>query len=126
MAVQLRQFNLEKREPSEVQKVRLFPCHRIYINKSLSCEILPAYRSNHSRVSIRLNLSSQSKGKELWELNCSLLKELAYARLVKQCIQDIVYTYACPIYSHQYIESQGARKDLQMTISDDCFSKHCE
>ena len=116
-----RQFTWRKGNPVKCARLDFFLVTESILSKCLSCEILPAYRSDHSRVSIRLNLSSQSRGKGLWKLNCSLLKELAYIRLVKQCIQDTVYTYACPIYSHQYIESHEAKKDLQMTISDDLF-----
>ena len=116
-----RQFTWRKGNPVKCARLDFFLVTESILSKCLSCEILPAYRSDHSRVLIRLNLSSQLRGKGLWKLNCSLLKELAYIRLVKQCIQDTIYTYACPIYSNQYIESQQARKDLQMTISDDLF-----
>ena len=114
----------EKSNPVKCARLDFFLVSDSILNKSLSCEILPAYKSDHSRVSLRLNLSSQSRGRGLWKFNCSLLKDSTYLQLVKEVIQESIYSYICPIYSSQYMESQEGRKDMQMTIKGRSFSRN--
>ena len=116
-----RQFSWRKSNPVKCARIDYFLVSNSVLNKSLSCDILPAYRSDHSRVSLRLSLSYQSRGKGLWKFNCSLLKDLSYHKLVKSVIQETMCRYVCPVYSEQYIECQGSRKDIEITIEDDLF-----
>ena len=116
-----RQFSWRKRNPVKCARLDFFLVSDSILNKSLSCEILPAYRSDHSRVSLRLNLSDQSRGRGLWKFNCSLLKDLTYHELVKNAIQETIFSYICPVYSFNYMKSQESRKDMKMTIEDDLF-----
>ena len=118
---QRKQFSWRKVNPVKCARLDFFLVSDSVLSKCLTCEILPGYRSDHSRVSLRLSLSSQPRGRGLWKLNCSLLKDLNYLDMVKQTISETIKNYACPIYADDYIKSQDARKDIQMTINDALF-----
>ena len=53
-----------------------------------SCKILPGYRSDHSRIEFDLVLNSFTKGKGIWYLNCSLLKDPDYLNCIKHCVAE--------------------------------------
>ena len=116
-----KQFTWRKRNPVKCARLDFFLVSDSILNNSLSCEILPGYRSDHSRVSLRLNLSEQSRGRGLWKLNCSLLKDLSYLQMVKEVIHETITGYACPLYSDEYLKCREARQDIQMTVRDDLF-----
>ena len=116
-----KQFSWRKSNPVKCSRIDYFLVSQSILNKTASCEILPAYRSDHSRVSLRLNLTSQPRGRGLWKFNCSLLKDLTYLNIVKETIRNVVHEYACPIYSSEYISSQEARQHVQMIIDDSLF-----
>ena len=115
------QYTWRKSNPLKCARLDFFLVTHSLLNKTLSCEILPAYRTDHSRVSLRLKLTSQTRGRGFWKFNCSLLKEPDYLKLTKQVIVDTIKRYACPIYSEDYMSSLGARESIQLTISDDLF-----
>ena len=46
---------------------------------------------------------------------------MAYLDLVKRNIEKVVYDYACPVYSDDYIRCQEARENIQMTVNDSLF-----
>lgn len=116
-----KQFSWRKINPVKCARLDFFLISDSVLSKSLSCEILPAYRSDHSRVTLRLNLSSQVRGRGLWKFNCSLLSDLTFVGVVDGVIQETIQSYACPIYSDEYLKNKEARKDLQLTIKDDLF-----
>ena len=115
------QYTWRKGNPLKCARLDFFLVSDSILNKTLSCEILPAYRTDHSRVSLRLKLTSQTRGKGFWKLNCSLLKDLEYLQMVKRVIQETVQSYACPIYSNDYVGSPAARETIQLTIGDNLF-----
>ena len=63
-------------------------------------QILPGYRSNHSRIELDLFLNSFTKGKGIWRLNCSLLRDPEYLKCVKNCINKVRQQYAIPVYQY--------------------------
>ena len=91
------------------------------LNRALSCEILPAYRSDHSRMYLRLKLAFESRGRGFWKFNCSLLKDINYLQLVKRVIIETVWSYACPIYTESYARNPEARVNIAFTINDSLF-----
>ena len=51
-------------------------------------KIKPGYRSDHALVECLFKLDNLNKGHGLWKMNNSLLKDLEYETLIKQCIND--------------------------------------
>ena len=60
-----------------------------------TCKLLLGYRSDHSRIELNLFLNSFTKGKGLWRLNRSLLRDPNYVKCVKTCSND-EKTICCP------------------------------
>ena len=116
-----KQFSWRRANPVKCARLDFFLVSDSILNKCLACEILPGYRSDHSRVSLRLNLSSQPRGRGVWKFNCSLLKDLDYLNVIKELIIETIINYSCPIYSDEYIRNQEARQDIHMTINDALF-----
>ena len=85
-----------------------------------SCEILPGYRSDHSRIELDFVLNSFTKGKGIWHFNCSLLKYPDYLNCVKNCITEVKKQYAIPIYRLDNID-KIENKEIQFTVSDKMF-----
>ena len=103
---------------SSVQGKTFFLVSESVLNKTVSCEIIPAYRSDHPRVILRQKLNVQARGKGFWKLNCSLLNDSTFLELVKKVIQETVYSYACPaVYNEHYLLNPARRKHVQMTVN---------
>ena len=68
-------------------------------------DILPSYRSDHSPIVLLFQVNDFKKGKGLWKFNNSLLKDIEYANIVKQCIQQTKEQYMVPIYSYEYVRN---------------------
>lgn len=117
----LPQYTWRKNNPLKCARLDFFLITDSMLNRALSCEILPAYRSDHSRISLRLKLAFESRGKGFWKFNCSLLKDINYLRLVKRVIVETVWSYACPLYTESYATSLEARGNIAFTINDSLF-----
>ena len=116
-----KQYSWRKNNPVKCARLDFFLVSEEIVNKTVSCEMLPAYRSDHSRVALRLNLYDERRGRGFWKFNCSLLKDSDYLQLVKEVIQDIISSYACPVYSELYMTTLESRENIQMVISDVLF-----
>ena len=116
-----KQFSWRKNNPVKCARLDYFLVSESIVNKTVSCDIIPAYRSDHSRVVLKLNMNTQKRGRGFWQLNCSLLKDTVYIEIVKSVIKETIYSYACPVYSEQYLASSECRKEVRMTIDDALF-----
>ena len=116
-----KQFSWRKDNPVKCARLDFFLISESMLSKTVSCDIMPAYRSDHSRVVLRIKLNAQARGRGFWKLNCSLLKDLNYLEMVKRVIQDTINCYACLVYSKSYVTSLESRKAISMTINDVLF-----
>ena len=85
-------------------------------------DILPSYRSDHSTVVLSLKVNEFKKGKGLWKFNNSLLKDIEYAKLIKDCIQQIKEQYMIPVYDLEFVRN-NENCHIQLKISDQLFLK---
>ena len=69
---------------------------------------------------LSLKLNEFTKGKGLWKFNNSLLKDIEYAKLIRDCIQQTKEQYMIPVYNIEYI-SNNENFPIQMKISDQLF-----
>ena len=60
------------------------------VNQVLQSHIKPGFRSDHSYVSIDLQLNPIEKGRGYWKMNTSLLTDIEYVRLIKASITDCI------------------------------------
>ena len=80
-------------------------------------EIKPGYRSDHSIITLKLDIAKQPRGRGLFKLNVSLLKDSSYVKLVKKTIQNTVCEYAIPIYRTDYVIENPSRVELTISAS---------
>ena len=52
--------------------------------------ISPGFKTDHSLIKIYIALVNQKRGPGFWKLNCSLLKELDYVKIIKQTIHHTI------------------------------------
>lgn len=83
-------------------------------------DILPSYRSDHSTVVLSLHINEFQKGTGLWKFNNSLLKDIEYAKTVKECINRVKEQYMVPVYDIDFLQNDTF-DELQFTISDQLF-----
>ena len=116
-----KQYTWRKNNPLKCATLDFFLVTESMLNRALSCEILPAYRSGHYRMSLRLKLVFEPRGRGFWKFNCSLLKDINYFQLVKRVIMETVWSYACPIYTESYARNTKAKVNISFTINDSLF-----
>ena len=88
------------------------------LNMYANCDILPAYRSNHSRVTLELNISYPPPGRGTWKLNNSCLSDPKLIDLIKEDIAHINATYAATPYSTAYLTPNNAN-DIELMLLED-------
>ena len=91
-------------------------CLEGYVEKT---EIHPGYRSDHSMITLHLDITKQPRGRGLFKFNVSLLKDPNYIKLVKNTIQTTVCEYAVPIYRDDYVKENLT--SVEFTISSSLF-----
>ena len=78
--------------------------------------MIPGYRTDHSMITIRLNINEQVHGKGFFKFNKSLIRDSSYVEKVKQTIQRTVLQYALPVYSTDFMANHIG--EVGFTISD--------
>ena len=120
----LRRYTWRRKTPLRQARLDYFlvshPMHDIITN----CSINPGYRSDHSSLQIKILLSKFDRGRGLWKLNCSLLKDDKYISLVNKLIQEEKLKYAIPVYNLNYLNIMSS-EDIVFTINDGIFWKCC-
>ena len=58
-----------------------------------SANISPGFRTDHSMISLNIQLGTNTRGPGFWKLNCSLLKDVNYINTIKKIIQQTKDTY---------------------------------
>ena len=59
-------------------------------NRVRNCDIRPGYHSDHSTITLDIELETPPRGKGLWKCNAELLKEDDFKDLLVTSIEDIV------------------------------------
>ena len=91
-------------------------CLEGYVEKT---DIQPGYRSDHSIITLTLDMEQQKRGRGLFKFNASLLKDSSYVSLVKNTIQSTVCEYALPIYEREFVIKNHTQ--VELTISSSLF-----
>ena len=87
-----------------------------YVEKT---DIDPGYRSDHSIITLALDISKQPRGRGLFKFNVSLLTDKDYVALVKEVIKNTAFEYALPIYRYEYVMENVSK--VEMTIGPSLF-----
>ena len=80
-------------------------------------KIIPGYRSDHSMITMQLNLTKQKRGKGFYKMNTSLLKDKTYIQIIERTVRDTISTYALPVYSPFFVQDCPAEVEITMSWS---------
>ena len=111
-----------KLQSGDIQMGRLdfFLISESLVNFTQKERIHPAYRSDHSSISLSLIFNEILKTKTFWKFNNSLLKNHDYVNEIKQLIIDIKKQYAATPY---YADNIGsiANEHFKLNINPQLF-----
>ena len=85
-----------------------------------SCVVQPGYRTDHSFVIMKLGICKFKRGRGLWKLNCSLLKNKDYVILINNLVDREKVTYSAMVCNPISVAAIP-NSELQFTIADDTF-----
>ena len=63
-----------------------------------------SYKSDHSPVNLKLNISKHKRGPGVWKLNNSLLLDETLQKIVKKEIELVISTYVCTPYNPKFVQ----------------------
>ena len=81
--------------------------------------ILPGYRTDHSMITLKLDIQRQTKGKGFFKVNNSLLQCKEFSGKIRETIFDTLITYALPIYTEDFIRRNS--NEVKINISWSSF-----
>ena len=110
------------RRPTPFQQSRLdfFLVSDMLIGNVKDADIHYGYRSDHSLIDLHLAFSKEERHKGFWKFNSSLLKDINYATMVNETIENIVKQYAAYPYDRDNL-GKIPKEQIQLTISDQLF-----
>ena len=97
-----------------------FLCDEMLMDLINPCTSKPGYRSDHSLIEIKINVCELKRGRGIWKLNFSLLKNKDYLILINNIIDSEKLAYAIPICNPDNITNMPD-SELNLTIPDDKF-----
>lgn len=115
-----KKFTWRKKNPCKQARLDFFLMSEELMQFSKKCSIEPSYRSDHSIITLELNLTHFTQGKSYWKHNNSLLSDPDYLVRINKKIMDIKKQYALPVYNIEEIDLIP-NEDIQFTIDDQLF-----
>ena len=70
-----------------------------WMTRVLQTRISPGYRTDHSLITLKLNIGNMSRGRGFWKFNSSLLQDKDYVDIVKNVIKETVEKYSINVNS---------------------------
>ena len=109
-----------RKKPPKFARLDYFICTQPLMDLVTYCKIKPSYRSDHSRLELKIDFHTFKKGPGIWKFNCGLLKDIKYIKLVNEIIEKEKLKYAVPVYT---LEGLSAIDDnlVHFTINDALF-----
>lgn len=86
-----------------------------------TCSINYGYRTDHSSISMSIDLLGFKKGRGLWKFNARLLRDQMFIEKCSEAIKNTQREYLCTPYDSNYFENAdlNSRQTMQYKISDD-------
>ena len=100
----LRRYTWRQPTPLKQSRLDFFLISEELTTFLSSSNIVPGYRTDHSLISLDLDLSSIKRGKGFWKFNNSLLKDSEYIKCIKDKILDVRRQYAVSPYNLDNID----------------------
>ena len=115
-----KRFTWRSDKPCRASRLDYFLISEEILSLNPKSEILNAYRSDHNIIKLSINKSGQKRGKGLWKFNNALLENLEFVDMIKSEISLVSKTYALPVYSEAFVESDNGQT-LDISISSTLF-----
>ena len=114
----LKRYSWRRKNPIKQARLDYFIVSESLTDLIADCNIKPGYRSDHSILELDLVVNPFQRGRGLWKLNCSLLKNPEYLNMINHTIQDVLLSYVVPVYNIEFI-TESNFQGLQFVIADD-------
>ena len=101
----LKHFSWSRKNPTKFARLDYFLVSSQLIDLIEDSTITHGYRSDHSMINLKLKISPFKRGKGIWKLNCSLLKDPKYLELINAVIKEERANYAVPVYNREIIDA---------------------
>ena len=96
MNPQLRRYTWRRKNPMKQARLDYFIASAKLMDIISSCQIKPGYRSDHSIIETNIVMCKFKRGKGIWKLNCSLLKDKDYLIRINNAIDEEKSRYTTP------------------------------
>ena len=115
-----KRFTWRSDKPCQASRLDYFLISEELLSLNPKTDILNAYRSDHNIIKFSINKSGQKRGKGLWKFNNALLENRDFVYMIKSEISLITKTYALPVYSESFVESDNGQT-IDISISSTLF-----
>ena len=116
----LKRFTWRKKNPLKQARLDYFLISENVMQKVKNSFIDMAYRSDHSMITLVINLNDIECGKSYWKHNNPLLTDKEYLNIINTHIAAIKKQYSVPVYNSEQIENIPD-SEIQFIISDQLF-----
>ena len=113
-------YTWRRKNPIKQARLDYFIVSQTLLDLVAQLDIKPGYKTDHSLISLSLNLINFSRGPGVWKFNTSLLKDQEYIAFVKNWIRDEKLRYAAPVYNLENIHNIPD-DNLHLKIDYDLF-----
>lgn len=117
---ELRRYTWRKRNPLKQARLDYFLTSETIMQFVQQSKIESSYRSDHSIVTLLLNLTGIEHGKSYWKHNNSLLTDEEYLQTMNNKIKEVKKQYMIPVYNVNEIENIPD-SEIQFVINDQLF-----
>ena len=113
--------NYTWRQPNPFKQSRLdfFLISSEMLSVVHNVDILPGYRTDHSLISLTLNLNKINRGPSYWKFNNCLLKNEGFVSQIKKTIKNTVLLYARNTI--EFDRNDRVVGECEFTINDQLF-----
>ena len=115
----LRRYSWRKRNPVKQSRLDYFLISGPMIDIISKCDILSGYRSDHSILELKIVFHRFERGRGVWKMNNSLLKDQSYLDIINKAIEYEKLKYALPVYNLTYLRNTD--ENIEFTIDPNLF-----
>ena len=113
-------YTWHRHNPSQHSRLDYFLVAENLLTYVKNTEIPIGYRSDHSMVSLELQFTKESKFRNFWKFNSSLLKDQEFVNEINNVITKIKQQYAIPVYNTEKLDSIPL-DEIEFVISNQLF-----
>ena len=113
---ELKQFTWKQLFYKKMARLDFFLISESLLNIYAESKIKNSYKSDHSPINLKLNVSKFERGKGNWKLNNSLLLDLTLKKKIENEIELIISTYACTPYSPEFVKKNYNILEIDLMI----------